>query len=112
MFPKGRKTAGSSPQGTRAVGILRDTHSLVSFHHKAVDEFDDVHGRIRKYDLKEALQHFQVCVECDLWVCGRAVFRKYLIDMERVDAPFLCVAHVDDIACKVSCERQILGFGV
>ena len=96
----------------RAVGILRDTHSLVSFHHKAVDEFDDVHGRIRKYDLKEALQHFQVCVECDLWVCGRTVLREYFINMKRIDPPFLCIAHVDDVTAQIAGEREVFGFGI
>ena len=67
----------------RTVGILRDTHSLISFHHKVIDEFDDIDGRIRKYDLEKRFKHFEVRIERDLRVGGRAIFRE---DINQVKA--------------------------
>ena len=47
-------------------------------------------------------------IECDLGVGRRAVLGEYLIYMERVDSSLLRVADIDDVAAKISGERQIL----
>ena len=96
----------------RTVSVFRNTHSLVSFHDKIIDKFNDIDGRVRKHDFEKRFKHFQVCIERNLRVCGRAVLREYFIDMERIDAPFLCIAHVDDVPAQIPCKRQILGFGI
>ena len=51
-------------------------------------------------------------IERNLRVGRRSVLGEYLIDMERIDSPLSRVAHIDDVAAKISGERQILRFGV
>ena len=47
-------------------------------------------------------------IERNLRVGRRTVLGEYLIDMERIDSPLSRVAHIDDVAAKISGERQIL----
>ena len=96
----------------RAIRRFRDALPLIRFHDKVIDEFDHVLRRADKHDLEKALQHFQMRIERDDGIGGRALFREYLIDMERIDTPLLRVAHVDDVPFQISRKRQIFCFGI
>ena len=51
-------------------------------------------------------------IKCHFTVGGRSVLGQYLIDMERIDSPLLCIAYIDNISLQIPRQTQKLGFRV
>ena len=84
----------------------------IGFHDEIVDKLYHIVACARKHDPEKRFEHFQVRIERDLRVCGRAVLREDLINMEGIDSSLFRIPHIQNIPFQITRQSQVFRFRI